>query len=594
MLSKKPISELTNPEDIIASFRVLLNNAKDNSRQFLRQSNRNRAFLNDTQYLMPELDDFTYRPPIPSSAWMPRLEGVELRQVIDELTPLLVRSKPDVKVVPENPHHPIDLRVENAEGILEGGYSDLESSKVAQAMTEALEGEHQRNGRSILDHQIVQESMIDGRSVVGFTKVDNERGVDVYPCLLQPNQFYMDPQCQRWWDFKDCMYTIRCQTLNADQILRHLGVQESEYGGKSETEWIPTYNSLIGYVSEYVNTRTGEKKYEMPEYEVYTLYYRPDVGYGGVDGEEVEVPPMKKMTFIGDNYYVADRTVDNPWWHKDFPYIIFQSAPNPYSQWGISDVTKNMGIQMGINLMRNNQLGNTMLAANPPWVIEDEVQLGDWDMGPGGQNRVMRGGIDRMKMVDVPGIAENSVLWDKLYQLLRENQKDASGMLTGSQPGNIRSARQQAVAISSVYSQNGLRALMLDPSWHRMARMEVSNLQEHIRPNVDYYFINKEATEFIGLDNLREAMRNLQYDVLINSKDGMPHDPMERLQLLLLLRQEGIYPTGEVVKQANLTPSPETQEKIEAADENWEPNVPPIVQAQAEMQAEGIVDNLLA
>ena len=166
-LSNQPITQMQDADDILSAFVVLLNNAKDKSNHHISRSNRYRSFLEVSQYQERFMDRWSYRKPTRGTEWMPRVEGIEMRSIIDELVPLLVRSRPGITVEPEDLNSPIDLR-EFDGGELVGSYSDLPSDVVAEAATEILEGLRKHESRDILDRQIAEESLISGMSSVGF------------------------------------------------------------------------------------------------------------------------------------------------------------------------------------------------------------------------------------------------------------------------------------------------------------------------------------------------------------------------------------------------------------------------------------------
>ena len=209
---------------------------------------------------------------------------------------------------------------------------------------------------------------------------------------MQPGQLLIDPDCQSWWDFSDCQYTIEWQRLSAPQIKHYYGIDEESYATSSNTEsgMLSTGMSFFNKVSQMFNKNTQSNEYTINYYDVYTLYYREVMGISDVDAIDApEVTPMMKMTFIGEAYYVESRTRENPWWHKSFPYINFQSAPSPFSQYGVSEVAKNMGTQLAINIARNSALAMAQYNANPGWITEKGA-VAQWNLAPGGETRPQR------------------------------------------------------------------------------------------------------------------------------------------------------------------------------------------------------------
>ena len=592
--NNKPINELTSPDQILAEFKQMLYDARDHAGRHLERAAEYRAFLNESQYLKKSMDVWVPRKPKEGEEWIPRVEGIEMRQVIDNLVPQIVRSRPEIIIDPEDADSPIDLReIDEESGELIGGMSDLPADVVAEAATEILEGLRNHQGRIILDRNIAEESLITGMSSVGFRFNHDHRGKLPTPRLIEPGNLLLDPECQQWWDFEDCLYTIECNRVSGPAIKHYYGVDERDINVSSDqnTSGNSYFNSFFGRVSSWWNRDTNTTEYSTNYYDVYTVYVRNFVGLGDIDAFDApETPPMMKYTFIGENYYVADKTRENPWWHKSFPYVNFQSAPNPFSQWGVSEVAKNMGTQMALNIARNRALAAAMRNSNLPWLAEEDSVM-QWNLSPGGITRLRKGSIDRVMQSPSTDVGSPAAIWEALAQNIRETQGDAQGLLQGAQPGNIRSGAHASVVLNAVLTKSGLRVLMLDPSWQRLARLEMSNLQQYIEFDVGQYL---QTREFAEVQGLTESLRNLRYDVNINSKDAMPSDPVELLQLMMVLYQNGLIDAGEFYEHVKLDLSPEFRERIEefSNPDTFIPGLPPQVQAEAQLAGQQQVQDI--
>lgn len=581
----KPITEMSNHDDILAAFRVMLEDARDNSNYHTERAEKYRYFLERSQYQTRLLDRWTYRPAKQSNRWMPRLEGPEMRQIIDELTPLLVRSRPGITIEPEDSRTAIDLREYGEGDALVGGYSELEPDLVAEAATEILEGMRKHQSRDILDKQIAEESLISGMSAVDFRVENDVHGTTLKPQLVEPGNLLLDPQCKSWWDLSDCQYTIRIQRLSSAQIKHYYGLDEGDYADTGES--LEPTSTIFGRVQRYWNTVTGSSEYKMNFYDVYTLYYQPVLGISDIDAVDApEAPPMEKFTFIGENYYLAKNRRVNPFWHKEFPYVLFQSAPQPFNQFGVSDVAKNMGTQIALNIARNMALATSMINASPPWIAEQNVAA-RWNFEPSGVTKLGKGKIDQIMQAPLRDTNSQHALWQALSQSLQESRIDPRELSQTS----VRSGTHAAVVLNAVLSKHGLRVLMLDPSWRRLARFEMSNLQQFINPSINHYLQQKEFTEFAGLD---DAIRNLRYDVDIASRDAMPSDPTELFNMMMILYQNGMIDLGEFYEQVKLDISPELKASIEEQSnpDDFIAGVPPAMQAEARGQAQQTVGDL--
>ena len=431
----KPITTLTNSDEISAAFRVLYENAMDHAGPWLNRANCYREFLNESQYLKKFMDKWRYRPPRQGSEWMPRLDGPEVRAAIDNLVPQLVRSRPEIVVEPES-DDPIDLRELDATGELVGDMSGLPSDVVAESATEILEGMRKHQGRIILDRNICEESLITGMAAVGFRFTKGPKGTVAQPRLIKPGDLLLDPECQNWHDFSDCLYTIETNYMSAPAIKNYYGVDENQYASTNENI-VSTGSTFFGRVTQYFQRNSPQNsEYAINYYPVRTLYVREFIGTTDMDALDADPePPMMKMTFIGDEfYYVSSKTTENRWWHKEFPYVLFNSAPNPYSQWGVSEIAKMYGTQIALNIARNTALAGAMRNANPPWKQEDG-SVKHWNITPGGITRMLQGRMDAAEQAPIgDGGANAAAVWQALAQNQRETQGDSAGLLQGANP----------------------------------------------------------------------------------------------------------------------------------------------------------------
>ena len=344
---------------------------------------------------------------------------------------------------------------------------------------------------------------------------------------------------------------------------------------------------------QYFNKSNQKTEYHINEYDVHTLYIRPFLGVNDTVGADADrIPPMMKYTFIGETFYAEQFTEENPWWHKQFPYVSFQSAPKPFSQYGVSEVAKNMGTQIALNIMRNTTLASAMRNSNLPWLVEENVlKSGRMKLGPGELTEVIKGTIDRLMQAPPSDMRSSHSMWQELGQNLRENQGDAQGLLQGGQPSNIRSGAHASVVLNAVLSKSGLRVLMHDPSWQRLARLEMNNLQQYIDFDIGYYL---QTREFSEVEGLVPALRNLRYDVSIESKDSLPNDPVEMLNLMLVLYNNGLLDSREFYEHVAIPLTPEFKERIDTFSdaERFIPGLPPQDQAALYVQGQQEVNQI--
>ena len=584
MQSKPDITELTDPTEILECFRLLKEDAVQRNSAFVESAKRNRTFLNESQYLKRGPGGYEIYEPHDNVRHIPRTEAKELRDSLNQSLPLVVRGRPNIKITADNPEEPVDLRVMNDAGELVGEETPYPGAVVAEGMNEVLEIMHQMEGRLILYRLIAEEASIAGRSVIGWRIIDDNKGVRTIPVLLQPDQFMMDPRCQRWWDFADCRYTIECKKLTAAQIYEDYGVLESEYAGSrgADAQITPMDTSYFGMVGAYID-ENNKLDYRVHHYNVWTMYYRPKTFTADEEVSGKKVPPLRKYVFIGDYYYASEHTVINPWTHEDFPYIIFQLNPTPFSPWGVSQIRELISTVQSLNILRNNALAGAQISINPPWVGEEDTVLGDIQRGPGGFTKIVKNSTGALERLDVPGIAENTALIQLLKDDMRTSLGDKSGYLVGDNSG-ARSGVHAAINRDAVLTQYGLQVLMLDPSWTRLHYQDVHNFQQYIDLDRNYVF---KQHGFRELALINDAMRNLPFDLEVHSQDGLPTDPIEKDQYWWQKYIAGAIPLQEYYKQSNKNVSPEVLARIEevAPISSWIPNLPPQVQAEQQVAA---------
>ena len=260
----------------------------------------------------------------------------------------------------------------------------------------------------------------------------------------------------------------------------------------------------------------------MRKFPVDTLFWNdilPVVGFGEMDEiRDKGVPEMQQMIFVNEKLLVRDR--ENPYWHKGYPVTAFTSAPRPFRQDGTSDVSMLVGTQIAINLAHNLMLGNAQLAGSHRiWAEEGAIPKGKFDNTPGAVNWFNKGALTNGQVQNIPPGAVGTELMN-LYQLeqqkIREKIGDSQGLL---QPNNIRSGRHAQTVLNAVLTRHGYRVTMLDPAWERLARQEISYLQQYF--DFSGYYLGQEYSmedEEMVYD-MPMALKNLRYDVEIESKE---------------------------------------------------------------------------
>lgn len=603
-IKNTPITQLATREQKIRAFHFLLDNAEQGAKESINLGERNRKYYEGDHYLQENKDGSWSRSPVLAKyKHRPRTATDDLYESISSLIPILVRSKPSITVKADDPDGFVDYR-EYAEGgdQLEGTMSELRSTQVAEKMTEILENIWTRRAEVIMQSQIILESLITGTAYVTWELARTFRGTEVMPKLLMREQFLGDPDGNKSWDFSDFRYCIIRQKMTAADIRYYYpDIKESDYAASSDTHF-PDSRS-VGIVGRWFKRKSTDhpisEEYGMNYYPVDTLYYNevmPLIGFSEehIGGDYNSLPQMKQLVFI--NKKVLAREEVSQHWHKQFPVTAFTSSPRPFRADGTSDVAILIGTQIAINLAQNLMLANAASSGMARvWMEEGAISRGKLDNSPGGVSIFNKGALSQDKVLNVPPGPVGGELFG-LHNLMVEKMRgrigNAQGLVQGNQPSNIRSGKHAQIALNQVLTRHGYRVTMLDPSWARMARQEVSNLQQHVNFNQAFWRLQHDFAESADMSL---ALRNLRYDVDIESKQDLPHDIESRINLLLVLLQSGLADGEEFYRQTGFNVRPELREQIEiqSAAAEFKLYVPPQEAALAEMQAAGQTNQII-
>ena len=363
---RRPITELTDRESIQKEFGLLLAEAKEGASKRLNRAKVARRFFNGDHYNTQNGFGFLQALQTKNNSHIPRLSGEETQDAIQNLLPILVKSKPGTTVVPENEDLPIDLRELDEFGDLTGIMSSIPPSLVAQALTEILESLYERQSRHILDANIVCESLISGIAYVSHEFSQGKYGITCQPRLLEPDQFLGDPDATNSWDFSDYRYIIISEKRTPWEIYLDHQITEDDYSGGEDNQG-QNQNLLFG-------RGKGAKPDSNPDkYDEYTLYFQPYTPRLGEPGGSM--PYIQKMSFIGENYYVEGSKESIRYWHKEYPITAFQPTPQPFESYGVSEVATLIATQIAVNIARDSGIATSLFNANTGYDIEDDVAV---------------------------------------------------------------------------------------------------------------------------------------------------------------------------------------------------------------------------
>ena len=570
------ITSLSSNDEKVKAFIALLKNADDNSKETIQMTERNRKFYEGQHYLKQNLDgSWTSSQVMDRNKWRPRISTDDIYEAISSLIPIIIRSKPHTNIKAEEPDSMVDFReLDMDTEDLVGEISNVRSSEAAEVLGEVREVLARKRSETIMNSQIVLESLIGGSSYVTWDVLPTRTGTEIMPKLLMRDQFLGDPDGNKSWDFSDYRYIIIKHEMTSAEIKYYYGADYEDYAGGSEANQLD--KKSIGIVGRWFSKKTQEfDDYGLRKFPVHILYWNdilPVVGFGDMESlREKGVPEMQQMIFINEKILVKDR--ENPYWHKGYPVTAFTSSPRPFRQDGTSDVSMLVGTQIAINLAHNLMLGNAMLAgSHRVWVEEGSIPKGGFDNSPGAVNRFNKGALQNSQVQNIPPGSVGTELMN-LYALeqqkIRQKIGDSQGLMQGNDSGNIRSGKHAQTVLTAVLTRHGYRVTMLDPSWERLARQEISYMQQYF--DFTQYYLGQEYTQ--SEDNYEDmpmALKNLRYEIEIESKEDLPHSVEDRINLLMLLLQTGLADGEEFYRQTGFSVRPELRESIRSQSDPQE------------------------
>jgi len=179
---------------------------------------------------------------------------------------------------------------------------------------------------------------------------------------------------------------------------------------------------------------------------------------------------------------------------------------------------------------------------------------------------------------------------DDLYANLRDLQTHAQediGDLTEAIQGKAVTSNASGVlqnsALGAALTEKGFQAQMMDHGHQRAATIETSMVQQFMTIDTQTLLQDKERGELLEM-NL--AIRELFYDVKVESNADLPHNPIARIEFATSMLSLGIFDVKEFVLFLGLHPRPELMMQLEQASEFFMPAIPHEQQSQIRLELE--------
>jgi len=587
---EKPIDQLQNEEDLVKALRCAISEAEEAAAPFISESNRNYQYVRGNQFIR-RANNGDWVTDNRNPYWKLRLRRDIINPVISTSLPVLHKLRPKMLIEADFPGEPVVA-------FLQGQHIPLpiEGAMAASQLQRVMDAEWTRRSEEILQAEVLLETMISGVAFRTYMPVFDEMGsIRIRPYLLNRCQFLGDPRGTDLANFSDFKYVVIEQWWDVADIERIYRVKERSFArGPGDTEYEYEDSGIFRRQYQFRDgDRVGQKHRETTMkrrmYPVHTIFYNqgsPDViSYGKRPPKALRYPLGREMVLVNRQKLVGDR--HNRYWHGKFPITAYLTMPMPHMQTGFSDVSPLVEIQNIVNVLQNMIVTNAMALGVPQWMAEDgAVDTGDLTNEPGAIINVRPGALGRGAVQRL----EPGTIGSEIYTILRDLQAygmedlgDVSDALQGKSLGSNASGVYANTLLGAALTKQGFRAQMLDSGHRRSAWLELMMMQQFFHVDEEFLRRNHDMGELLHM-NL--AMRELFFDVKVESQSELPHNPQARINLAAQLLAMGIFDVKEFLLHTGLHTRPELERILHDASEFFLPAIPAEMQSQIRLELE--------
>ena len=588
--TEKPIDQIRGSDDLLTALRKAIYEAEEAAAPHISDSKRNYQYIRGNHFIRKS-GGGDWIADTRNPYWRLRLRRDIINPVVSTSLAVLHKLKPKMIVEADYPGEPVTAYHDGQHIPL-----PIDGHIAASQLQRAVEAEWSRRSEEALQAEILLETMISGVAFRTFMPIIDETGrVSIQPRLLDRSQFLGDPRGTDICNFSDFKYIIIEQWWDVADIERIYGVKERSFAqGAGDSEYEP---SDVGMYRRQYQFRDGERmgqKYRETTmnrrvYPVHTIFYNqgsPDViAYGNKPPKALRYPLGREMVVVNRAKVVVDR--HNRYWHGKFPVSSYFTMPMPHMATGFSDVSPLIEIQNMVNILQNMVVTNAMALGVPQWMAEEgTVSNGDLTNEPGAIINVAPGALGRGAIQRL----EPGTIGGEIYTILRDLQAygmedlgDVSDALQGKSLGSNASGVYANTLLGAALTKQGFRAQMLDQGHRRSAWLELMMMQQFMHVDEGWLMRNKDMGELLDM-NL--AMRELFFDVKVESQSQLPHNPQARINLAAELLGLGIFDIKEFLLFTGLQARPELEKILSDASEFFMPGVPNEMQAQIRLELE--------
>ena len=586
--TSRPIDQIEKEEDLVKTLRTAIGEAEEGASTYISESNRNYQYVKGNHFVR-KAGNGDWVSDNRNPYWRLRLRRDIINPVVSTSLAVLHKLRPTMIIEADFPG-------EQVTAFNQGQHIPLpiDGYQAASQMQRVMESEWDRRSEEILQAEVLLETMISGVAFRTYMPVIDETGrVTVRPYLLNRSQFLGDPRGADLANFSDFKYIVIEQWWDAADIERIYRIKESTFArGPGDTSYEPDDTGMYRRQYQFRDgDKMGQKYMETTMhrrmYPVHTIFYNqgsPDVlAYGKNPPKSLKYPLGREMVLINKTKLVADR--HNRYWHGKFPITAYVTMPMPHMQTGFSDVSPLIEIQNMVNILQNMIVTNAMALGVPQWIAEHgAVNTGDLTNEPGAIINVQPGALGRNAVQRL----EPGTIGGEIYTILRDLQAygmedlgDVSEALQGKNVG--QSGVHANTLLGAALTKQGFRAQMLDAGHKRSAWLELMMMQQFMHVDEQWLRRNHDLGELLHM-NL--AMRELFFDVKVESKAELPHNPQARINMAAEMLALGIFDVKEFLIFTGIHPRPELEKILSDASDFFMPAVPNEMQAQIRMELE--------
>jgi len=434
---------------------------------------------------------------------------------------------------------------------------------VAKDLTEIWRAMEDRNGEEYKLSVALSNTLIGGiawRFPFWHQQTPDDPGMGRVKDLRDSRDVVIDPECEEH-DLSDARYVLVRRTYDADILQKRYRLSNNEIQEILEEQGISAYRSTGGasfatYRRGYTSRRTGTPQVNRPgmmrpRIEAIQAWFQGDLPialWNEGPSPKQKNPRYRVFTVAGNHLLVPPSP--NPYEHGRFPGVPFRDNPDPTSPYGFPELKWLLDDQITINALINEMLLSLANMGTPKVIVEDGALSSEITDVPGEVIHVRHGRINAVKFQE--GLNFPSSMLSFLNTIEAHSQSRANdtiqGIAPGAQSSGISISNLQEAALSIVRE----KARWLERSYTLQGYMEVSNIQQFGSQMLAEEYLTSRKMDLGEFGNWSSRIRDIAYDIKVESRADLPLNLMDRMRLALELRAAGLYDNKETLEFADL------------------------------------------